>query len=145
MKVITAAFCVFFIVSIFLFNSLANANRENKQLTKDLSDQVAINELYQVRVKRLNELDTKHTETLNNAKTEIDKLRDAVSSDIKRVYVKADCAKSATDTTEGRRNEATAQLSETTRQDYFRLREMIAENEHQVLYLQDYIITECLR
>ncbi|WP_422824117.1 lysis system i-spanin subunit Rz [Xenorhabdus entomophaga] len=32
---------------------------------------------------------------------------------------------------------------EPARQDYFRLREMMAENERQMKYLQDYINIEC--
>ncbi|HGJ5876710.1 MAG TPA: lysis system i-spanin subunit Rz [Arsenophonus sp.] len=35
------------------------------------------------------------------------------------------------------------QLSESAQQDYFRLREMMAENEKQTKYLQQYIKTQC--
>ncbi|WP_063658047.1 lysis system i-spanin subunit Rz [Candidatus Arsenophonus triatominarum] len=40
-------------------------------------------------------------------------------------------------------NDATPQLSKAAREDYFRLRAMIAENEKQTEYLQQYIKTQC--
>ncbi|PAV02103.1 hypothetical protein CBG25_12810 [Arsenophonus sp. ENCA] len=48
-----------------------------------------------------------------------------------------------TTTAQSRYDEATPQLRETARQDYFRLREMILENEKQTEYLQNYIKTQC--
>nr|WP_119711278.1 lysis system i-spanin subunit Rz [Arsenophonus endosymbiont of Aleurodicus floccissimus] len=42
-----------------------------------------------------------------------------------------------------RYDEATPQLGEAAREDYFRLREMIVENEKQTEYLQQYIKTQC--
>jgi prophage endopeptidase len=118
---------------------------ERDSLTSKLSEQVAINKDYQERVQKLHELDTMYTQELTNAKTEIDNLRDAVKSGTKRVYIKAECPKAGADTTESGRNEAAPRLSEATEQDYWHLREMMAENEKQTLYLQDYIRTECLR
>lgn len=118
---------------------------DRDSLTSQLSEQVAINKDYKSRIQSLHELDTMYTQELANAKTEIDNLRDAVKSGTKRLSVKAECPKSGTDTTEGGSNEAAPRLSEATEQDYWRLREMIAENEKQTLYLQDYIRTECLR
>nr|WP_119711635.1 lysis system i-spanin subunit Rz [Arsenophonus endosymbiont of Aleurodicus floccissimus] len=44
---------------------------------------------------------------------------------------------------QSRHDEATAKLSPSARQDYFRLREMIVENKKQVEYLQQYIKTQC--
>lgn len=118
---------------------------ERDSLTSQLSEQVAINKDYKSRIQSLHELDTMYTQELTNAKTEIDSLRDAVRSGAKRVYVRADCPRAGSDTTESGSNEAAPRLSETTEQDYWRLREMMVENEKQTLYLQDYIRTECLR
>lgn len=118
---------------------------ERNSLTSQLSEQVAINKDYKSRIQSLHELDTMYTQELTNAKTEIDSLRDAVKSGTKRVYIKAECPKVGTNTAESGSNEAAPRLSEATEQDYWRLREMMAENERQTLYLQDYIITECLR
>ncbi len=116
----------------------------NKELTTALKEQKDINTDYQVRIERLNQLDTRHTQELVNAKNEIDTLRDAVSSGNKRVYVKAECPAVTKNFTESGSNEATARLNKAVEQDYLRLREMIVENEQQTLYLQNYINTECL-
>lgn len=118
---------------------------ERNSLTSQLSEQVAINKDYKSRIQSLHELDTMYTQELTNAKTEIDTLRDAVKSGNKRVYIKAECPKVGTNTTESGSNEAAPRLSEATEQDYWRLREMMAENEKQTLYLQDYIKTQCLK
>lgn len=118
---------------------------ERNSLTSQLSEQVAINKDYKSRIQSLHELDTMYTQELTNAKTEIDSLRDAVKSGTKRVYIKAECPKVGTNTAESGSNEAAPRLSEATEQDYWRLREMIAENEKQTLYLQDYIKTQCLK
>ncbi len=123
-------------------DKLKNSNAE---LTTQLSQQVEINKDYQARITRLNQLDVRHSQELASAKNEIDRLRDAVSSGSKRVYVKAECPKSASNPTESGSNEATARLNKAVEQDYLRLREMIVENEKQTLYLQNYIRTECLR
>ncbi len=116
----------------------------NKELTTALEEQKDINTDYQVRIERLNQLDTRHTQELVNAKNEINTLRDAVSSSSKRVYVKAECPAVTKNPTESGSNEATARLNKAVEQDYLRLREMIVENEQQTLYLQNYINTECL-
>lgn len=118
---------------------------ERDSLTSQLSEQVAINKDYKSRIQSLHELDTMYTQELTNAKTEIDSLRDAVKSGTKRLSVKAECPKSGTDTTKVGRDEGSPRLSQATEQDYWRLREMMTENEKQTLYLQDYIRTECLR
>ncbi|MDM3613256.1 lysis protein [Proteus mirabilis] len=117
----------------------------NKELTTALKEQKDINTDYQVRIERLNQLDTRHTQELVNAKNEINTLRDAVSSSSKRVYVKAECPAVTKNPTESGSNETTARLNKAVEQDYLRLREMIVENEQQTLYLQNYIKTECLR
>ncbi|MFL7884695.1 lysis protein [Proteus mirabilis] len=119
-------------------------SKDYNTATTQLSQQVEINKDYQARINRLNQLDIKYTQELVSAKNEINTLRDAVSSGSKRVYVKAECPAVAKNSTESGRNEATARLNKAVEQDYLRLREMIVENEQQILYLQDYINTECL-
>ena len=128
----------------FLSDLLGDVRRERDSLSSQLSEQVAINKDYKSRIQSLHELDTVYTQELTNAKTEIDSLRDAVKSGTKRVYIKAECPKVGTNTTESGSNEAAPRFSEATEQDYWRLREMMAENEKQTLYLQDYIKTQCL-
>lgn len=137
--------CVTLAVSLLLTLHLYGGLKDNYQLlSSQFAEQVAINKDYKSRIQSLHELDTMYTQELTNAKTEIDNLRDAVKSGAKRVYIKAECPKSGTNTTESGRDEAAPRLSEATEQDYWRLREMMAENEKQTLYLQDYIRTECL-
>ncbi|WP_395597796.1 lysis protein [Morganella morganii] len=133
------------VIVAFLADALGDVKKERDSLSSQLSEQVDINKDYKSRIQSLHELDTMYTQELANAKTEIDNLRDAVKSGNKRVYIKAECPKVGTNTTESGSNEAAPRLSETTEQDYWRLREMMAENEKQTLYLQDYIRTECLR
>ncbi|MEQ5075905.1 lysis protein [Providencia alcalifaciens] len=116
---------------------------ENERLSSQLSEQIDINADYEKRINSLHELDTKHTKELSNAKAEIDKLRDDVRSGRKRVFINAKCPKPEANTSESGSNESSARLSEAAEQDYWRLREMMAENEKQTLYLQNYINTEC--
>ncbi|EOE1544282.1 lysis protein [Providencia rettgeri] len=130
-------------VIYFLSDSINSKNEKIKQLNNDLSMQVAITIDYEKRINSLHELDTKHTTELTNAKAEIDKLRDDVRSGRKRVYINTECPKPEANTSESGSNESSARLSEAAEQDYWRLREMMAENEKQTLYLQNYINTEC--
>ena len=139
---IVASGCVLINTQAEKINTLAE---NNKKLTATLEEQKAINVDYQARVERLNQLDTRHTQELVNAKNEINTLRDAVNSGDKRVYVKAECPAVTKNSTESGSNENTARLNKAVEQDYLRLREMIIENEQQTLYLQDYIRTECLK
>lgn len=124
----------------WFINSLIDKNIE---LREKLNEQIKITADYEKRINSLHELDTKHTTELTNAKAEIDKLRDDVSNGTKRVYVNAKCPKPEANPSESGSNESSARLSEATEQDYWRLREMMAENEKQTLYLQNYINTEC--
>ncbi|MEG9385307.1 lysis protein [Morganella morganii] len=141
-----AGICVVLVVVLLLLLHLYGGLKDNYQLlSSQFAEQVAINKDYKSRIQSLHELDTMYTQELTNAKTEIDSLRDAVKSGAKRLSIKAECPKAGTNTTESGSNEAAPRLSEATEQDYWRLREMMAENEKQTLYLQDYIRTECLR
>ena len=137
--------CGILAISLLLLLHLYGGLKDNYQLlSSQFAEQVAINKDYKSRIQSLHELDTMYTQELTNAKTEIDNLRDAVKSGAKRVYIKAECPKVGSDTTESGSDEASPRLSEATEQDYWRLREMMAENEKQTLYLQDYIKTQCL-
>ncbi|MCO8052666.1 lysis protein [Proteus penneri] len=145
MENMTVVGMVIFVV-MFLTESIKNTalEHDNKSLTEQLSQQVEINNDYQARITRLNQLDIRHSQELASAKNEISTLRDAVNSGNKRVYVKAECPAVTKNSTESGSNEASARLNKAVEQDYLRLREMIVENEQQTLYLQDYIRTECV-
>lgn len=133
-----------FIMTRWQSGKIDELKESNQSLTEQLSQQVEINNDYQARITRLNQLDIKYTQELVSAKNEINTLRDAVNSGNKRVYVKAECPAVTKNPTESGSNEPTARLNKAVEQDYLRLREMIVENEQQTLYLQNYINTECL-
>ncbi|HEK1044411.1 TPA: lysis protein [Proteus mirabilis] len=116
----------------------------NKELTTTLEEQKAINVDYQARVERLNQLDTRHTQELVNAKNEINSLRDLSERHPERVYIKANCPKSESVTTSGVDDATTARPTDTAIRNYWLLRERIAESEQIILGLQDYIRAECV-
>ncbi len=129
----------------WVMHSYDGLKRNYSTLKDKFSEQIAITTDYEKRIDSLHELDTKHTTELTDAKAKIDQLRIDVSNGTKRVYVNAKCPKPEANTSESGSNESSARLSEATEQDYWRLREMMTENEKQTLYLQNYINTECKR
>ncbi|MDH2304997.1 lysis protein [Providencia rettgeri] len=143
-KAVLIAWLILFGVVIWQRWEISGLNDANKSLTKQRDEQIAITADYEKRINSLHELDTKHTTELTNAKAEIDQLRIDVINGTKRLRVKAECPKPEANTSESGSNESSARLSEAVEQDYWRLREMIVENEKQTLYLQNYINTECL-
>ncbi|MDF7389485.1 lysis protein [Proteus mirabilis] len=116
----------------------------NAELTTQLSQQVEINKDYQARITRLNQLDIKYTQELASAKNEIDRLRVSAERNPDRVYIKAECPKSATTSTASMDDATTARPTDTAIRNYWLLRERIAQSEQMILGLQDYINTECL-
>ncbi|CRL63871.1 lysis system i-spanin subunit Rz [Proteus vulgaris] len=117
----------------------------NKELTTALEEQKDINTDYQVRIERLNQLDTRRTQELVNAKNEISRLRDFSERHPERVYIKAECPKSTDNPPSELANATTARPTDTAIRNYWLLRERIAESEQVILGLQDYIRTECMR
>lgn len=130
--------------------SLSNAkikklSSENELLSKNLSEQININSDYKERIERLNQLDTRHTQELVNAKNEISRLRDISERNPERVYIKAECRKSTSNPTTSMDDATTARPTDTAIRNYWLLRERIAESEQVILGLQDYINDQCLR
>ncbi|MFU9124115.1 lysis system i-spanin subunit Rz [Proteus sp. WDL240414] len=123
-------------------NTLAE---NNKKLTATLEEQKAINIDYQVRIERLNQLDTRHTQELINAKNEISRLRDVSERNPERVYIKAECPKSTSNSTSNMDDATTARPTDTAIRNYWLLRERIAQSEQVILGLQDYIRQECIQ
>ncbi|MDE9435654.1 lysis protein [Xenorhabdus bovienii] len=91
----------------------------------------------------LHELDTKHTQELANAKTEIDRLHTASLAHPERVYIKAKCPMSKTVTGSSMGDAATARPTDSAVRNYWLLRERIATSEQMILGLQGYIRTQC--
>lgn len=115
----------------------------NKELTTALKEQKDINTDYQVRIERLNQLDTRRTQELVNAKNEISRLRDISEHNPERVYIKANCPKSEGVTTSGVDDATTARPTDIAIRNYWLLRERIAESEHMIKGWQEYVRTEC--
>lgn len=139
---IVAGGCVLINAQAKRINTLTE---NNKKLTATLEEQKAINTDYQVRIERLNQLDTRHTQELVNAKNEIIRLRDISERHPERVYIKAECPKSTDNPPSELANATTARPTDTAIRNYWLLRERIAESEQVILGLQDYIRTECMR
>ncbi|MBD1229102.1 lysis protein [Xenorhabdus griffiniae] len=131
--------------SSWLKVSLNEANDLNKKLTTDLSEQVAINANQQERIQQLHERDTKRLQELTNAKTKIDQLSDDLRTNIKRVYVKAECPVSETTSPSGVDGSRPARLAKDAEQDYVRLLGELEILEAQFLGLREWAKTECGR
>nr|WP_306666610.1 lysis protein [Proteus mirabilis] len=116
----------------------------HKLLTSSFNEQVNINQDYQARIKSLHDLDVKHTQELNNAKTEISRLRDLSEHHPERVYIKANCSKSEGVTTSGVDDATTARPTDSAIRNYWLLRERIAESEQMIKGLQEYINSQCI-
>lgn len=110
-----------------------------------LAEQMAANKDYQGRVQKLHELDSRHTQELENAKTEIDRLRSAADRNPERVYIKASCPKTGSVTATGMDDAVPARPDDTAVRNYWLLRERIAESEQMIKGLQEYINTELLK
>ncbi|HGN1799570.1 TPA: lysis protein [Proteus mirabilis] len=117
----------------------------NKELTTALEEQKDINIDYQARIERLNQLDTRHTQELVNAKNEISRLRDISERNPERVYIKAECPKSTSNSTTSMDDATTARPTDTAIRNYWLLRERIAESEQMIKGLQNYLRAECIK
>ncbi|AVA39671.1 lysis protein [Proteus mirabilis] len=120
-------------------------SKDYNTATSQLSQQIEINNKYQSRITKLNELDTKHTKELNDAMSEISQLRVSAERNPNRVYIKAECPKSEGATTSGVANATTARPTDTAIRNYWLLRERITQAEQMILGLQDYIRAECVQ
>lgn len=128
-----------------LSESITKLEKDKISLTDQLSQQIENNKDYQARITRLNQLDIKYTQELASAKNEISRLRDISDRNPERVYIKAECPKSASNPPSGVVNAATARPTDTAIRNYWLLRERIAESEQIIKGLQDYIGQECLK
>lgn len=134
-----------FIMTRWQAGKIDELKESNQSLTEQLSQQIEINKDYQARITRLNQLDIRHSQELASAKNEIDTLRDAVSSGSKRVYIKAECPKSTSNSASQLDDATTARPTDSAIRNYWLLKERIAESEQMIKGLQDYIKTECIK
>lgn len=135
---------VILVISLLLTLHLYCGLKDNyRRLSSQFAEQVAINKDYQERTQKLHELDTRHTQELVNAKTEIDRLRVAADRNPERVYIRASCPKASSVTTTGLDDAAPARPDDTAVRNYWLLRERIGESKQMIKGLQEYINTEC--
>ena len=92
-------------------------------------------------------LDQKYTADLSAAERRIDELSADIAAGPKRVFVRATCPSgSSTTSTPGSVGDGgAAELGQTAREDYIRLKRGIAKQDAQIRYLQDYVRQQCLR
>ncbi|HCQ0549332.1 TPA: lysis protein [Escherichia coli] len=90
------------------------------------------------------ELDARYTKELADANATIESLRADVSAGRKRLQVAATCAKSTTGAS-GMGDGESPGLTADAELNYYRLRSGIDRITAQVNYLQEYIMTQCLK
>lgn len=132
-----------FIMVVILGWWVVTVHDSNKLLKKENAELIDSIQDYEQRINSLHELDTKHTQELTNAKTEIDKLRVTAERNPERVYIKASCKKAESVTTSGMDDAITARPTESAIRNYWLHRERIAETEQMIKGLQEYVKKEC--
>ena len=150
MKFIALAVLALFIISSF---SLYLIERERRQMAESARDKVTeqrdslieLKDQQLAKIKSFNELSVKYAEEAANAQKEIDSLRSDIRNGTKRMYIKTRCPEPMpkTDPTRGVGDESTAEVERAIAEDILDLREMNAKAIRQVLYLQDYIHSQC--
>ncbi|WP_340618705.1 lysis system i-spanin subunit Rz [Xenorhabdus entomophaga] len=129
----------------FYYGEYHNKAEEYRRLKSQYDEQVAINTNQQERIKQLAERDTKQLQELANAKSKLDELSDTLRTNVKRVYVKAECPVSETAAPSGVDGSRPARLAKDAEQDYVRLLGELETLEAQFLGLRDWAKTECYK
>ncbi|MGJ0635926.1 lysis protein [Xenorhabdus bovienii] len=93
----------------------------------------------------LYELDTKHTQEIANAKTEIDILRADVAAGHRKLRIQATCPVSETTASGSVVDATTVELTGEAGSTILDIREGVINDRAKLRYLQEYIRTECLR
>lgn len=135
-KPFIAAFFVLFVCSIAY--SAHHYAQKYRATQLELDKANATIGTMQSQQKTAAELDAKYTKDLADAQNTIDGLRADVAAGTKWLSVRAKCV-SKTTTGGGVGDAGTAELDESARQDYYRLREQMNLADKQIRYLQDYI------
>ncbi|KLU14905.1 MULTISPECIES: lysis protein [Xenorhabdus] len=94
-------------------------------------------------IEMLYELDTKHTQELTNAKSEIDTLRADVAAGRRKLRIQATCPVSETVTSGSMGTSTTVELTGETGSTVLDIREGIISDRAKLRYLQEYVSTEC--
>ncbi|MBD1229511.1 lysis protein [Xenorhabdus griffiniae] len=127
----------------FYYSEYQNKAEEYRRLELQYDEQLAINTNQQARIQQLHELDTKHTQELANAQTEIDTLRADVAAGRRKLRIKAVCPVSETASSSSVVNDTTVELSREAGQAVLDVREGIINDRAKLRYLQEYVNAEC--
>ncbi|WFQ80278.1 lysis protein [Xenorhabdus sp. SF857] len=127
----------------FYYGEYQDKAKEYRSLKLQYDEQVAINTNQQERIQQLAELDTRHTQELANAKTEIDTLRADVAAGRRKLRIKATCPVSETTSSGSVGDAGTVELTGETGSTVLDIRAGIINDRAKLRYLQDYIKTEC--
>ncbi|QXF34288.1 peptidase [Photorhabdus luminescens] len=137
------ALIVISLTAYYYHSELQREQRVTKQQQEDIQQLTDTIDYQNSHITMLNELDIKHTQELAHAKSEIDVLRNDVAAGHRRLRIAATCNQGKAGSSRGMVNAGTPQFTETAQQDYYDLLRMMAENEQQTKYLQEYIKTQC--
>ncbi|MEQ1965428.1 lysis protein [Xenorhabdus khoisanae] len=127
----------------FYYSEYQDKAEEYRSLKRQYDEQVAINTNQQERIKQLHELDTRHSQELANAKTEIDTLRADVAAGRRKLRIKATCPVSETVTSGSVGDAGTVELTGETGSTVLDIRAGIINDRAKLRYLQDYIRSQC--
>ncbi|MDC9598763.1 lysis protein [Xenorhabdus anantnagensis] len=127
----------------FYYSEYQDKAEEYRRLKRQYDEQVAIITNQQERIQHLAELDTKHTQELAHAKTEIDTLRADVAAGRRKLRIKAVCPVPKTVTATSLGDATPVELTRETGSTVLDIREGIINDRAKLSYLQDYVKTEC--
>lgn len=125
---------------------LDSAKQTLSEANLKIDGYVKSQKLQKQRIEKLAEIGDQSAKELRDAHDEINRLADKLRSGPSRVFIKASCPESVSNsaTAGSVGNAGTSQLNDTAREDYLHLRRMIVDNEQQIKYLQSYIKTQCM-
>ncbi|WP_426576030.1 lysis protein [Xenorhabdus stockiae] len=109
---------------------------EIQQLTDTISYQ-------NTHIDMLHELDTKHTQELANAKTEIDRLRADIAAGRRKLRIQATCPVREATSSGSVGTPTSVELTGETGSTVLDIREGIINDRAKLSYLQEYIRTQC--
>ncbi|CDG20673.1 putative Rac prophage; prophage lambda endopeptidase [Xenorhabdus poinarii G6] len=119
---------------------LQEVNERQKTEIQQLTDRITYQNTH---ITMLHELDTKHTQELAHAKSEINNLRADVAAGRRKLRIKANCPVSEPPASSSVVDATTVELSGATGSTVLDIRENIINDLAKLKYLQDYIKTEC--
>ncbi|QLD07647.1 lysis protein [Citrobacter freundii] len=133
-----------FFVNHYRDNAITYRDQRDKATEKLLLATATIKDM-QTRQRDVAALDAKYTGELADAKETIERLHSDVIAGRKRLQFNANCPANGATSASGMDDAATAELTPDARQNYFHLREQLVTAEKQILGLQEYVRTQCMK